>query len=75
MNQPNYTTGFWSTFIQKDNLRLLVTNPELRKELGELGRKYAVKYHSYEMAQYMFTNIFKKLDAMRTGKKIFYGTK
>ena len=46
----------------QDNLRLLVTNPKLRKELGMLGRKYAEKYHSYEMAQYMFTNIFKKLD-------------
>lgn len=46
----------------KDNLRLLITNPELRKELGELGRKYAEKYHSYEMAQYLFTHIFRKLD-------------
>lgn len=46
----------------EDNLRLLITNPELRKELGELGRKYAEKYHSYEMAQHIFTNIFKKLD-------------
>jgi len=46
----------------KDNLRLLVTNPELRRELGELGRKYTVKYHSYKMAQYLFTNIFRKLD-------------
>jgi hypothetical protein len=46
----------------KDNLRLLITNPKLRKELGKLGRKYAEKYHSYEMAQHMFTNIFKKLD-------------
>ncbi len=46
----------------KENLRLLVTNPDLRKELGELGRKYAEKYHSYEMAQYLFTHIFRKLD-------------
>ncbi len=46
----------------KDNLKLLITNPELRKELGELGRKYAEKYHSYEMAQYLFTHIFRKLD-------------
>lgn len=46
----------------KDNLRLLITNPELRKELGELGRKYTEKYHSYEMAQYLFTHIFRKLD-------------
>lgn len=46
----------------KENLRLLITNPELRQELGELGRKYAEKYHSYEMAQYLFTHIFRKLD-------------
>lgn len=46
----------------KDNLHLLVTNPELRKELGELCRKYAEKYHSYEMAQYLFSHIFRKLD-------------
>ena len=31
----------------KENLKLLITNPELRKELGELGRKYVEKYHSY----------------------------
>lgn len=46
----------------KENLRLLITKPELRKELGELGRKYAEKYHSYEMTQYLFTHIFRKLD-------------
>lgn len=46
----------------KDQLRLLITNPELRKELGKLGIKYTSKYHSYKAAQYMFTNIFKKLD-------------
>lgn len=46
----------------KDNLKLLITNPELRKELGELSRKYVEKYHSYKMAQYLFTHIFKKID-------------
>lgn len=46
----------------KDNLRLLVTTPALRKELGELGRQYVEKYHSYEMTNYLFTSIFKKLD-------------
>lgn len=46
----------------KDNLRLLITHPELRKELGELGRKYVEKYHSYEMTQYLFTHVFRKLD-------------
>jgi glycosyltransferase involved in cell wall biosynthesis len=46
----------------KENLRLLITKPKLRKELGELGRKYVEKYHSYKMAQYLFTHIFRKLD-------------
>jgi len=46
----------------KSNIKLLVENPELRKELGQLGRKYVEKYHSYKAAQYMFTNIFKKLE-------------
>jgi glycosyltransferase involved in cell wall biosynthesis len=45
-----------------NQLRLLITNPELRKELGQLGVQYVEKYHSYKAAQYMFTNIFKKLD-------------
>jgi glycosyltransferase involved in cell wall biosynthesis len=46
----------------KDNLKLLVTNYKLRKELGQLGRKYVEKYHSYKMTQYLFSNIFKKLE-------------
>jgi glycosyltransferase involved in cell wall biosynthesis len=46
----------------KENLKLLITNPELRKELGELGRKYVEKYHSYNTFQYLFTNIIKKLN-------------
>lgn len=46
----------------RDNLRLLVTNPNLRKELGLLGRRYVEKYHSYRTAQYLFTHIFKKFE-------------
>jgi len=45
----------------KENLRILITNPSLRKKLGEAGRKYVEKYHSYKMAQYMFGNIYKKI--------------
>ncbi|MDD3072408.1 MAG: aminotransferase, partial [Candidatus Pacebacteria bacterium] len=45
----------------KDNLRLLVENPSLRKELGEAGRKYVEKYHSYKAFQYMFSNVYKKI--------------
>lgn len=46
----------------KENLRLLVTNPTLRQELGMLGRKYVEKYHSYKTTYYLFSHIFKKLD-------------
>ncbi len=43
------------------NLRFLVTNPKLREELGRAGRRYVEKYHSYEMAQYLFGSIYKKI--------------
>lgn len=45
----------------KNNLRLLITNPKLRYELGILGRQFAEKYHSYKMTKFLFTNIFDKL--------------
>ena len=44
-----------------DNLRLLVTQPELRRVLGAAGRDFAEKYHSYEMAQYLFGAIYAKI--------------
>lgn len=44
-----------------DVLRILVTNPGLRKELGEAGRKYAEKYHSFHTAQELFTRIYDKI--------------
>lgn len=43
----------------KENLRILITHPELRKELGEASRLYVEKYHSYKTAQYLFGSIFK----------------
>jgi hypothetical protein len=43
------------------NLRVLVKNPKLREELGRAGRKYVEKYHSYEMAQYLFGSIYEKI--------------
>lgn len=45
----------------KENLRLLITNPELREQLGRAGRKYTEKYHSYKTAQYMFGAIYDKI--------------
>lgn len=45
------------------NLRLLVTSPSLREDLGRAGRKYVEKYHSYETAQYMFGLIHRKIES------------
>jgi glycosyltransferase involved in cell wall biosynthesis len=45
----------------KRNLRILVTRPELRQQLGRAGRQYVEKYHSYETAQYLFRSIYEKL--------------
>lgn len=41
-----------------DVLRVLVNNPNLRKELGRAGRKYVEKYHGLDSAQYLFKNVF-----------------
>jgi glycosyltransferase involved in cell wall biosynthesis len=40
-----------------DVLRKLVTNPQLRDELGKAGRKYVEKYHGYDSAHYLFSNV------------------
>lgn len=42
-------------------LRTLVTQPELRRQLGRCCRAYAEKYHSFESAQYLFGSIYAKL--------------
>jgi isocitrate dehydrogenase kinase/phosphatase len=38
-----------------------VRNPALRKTLGHAGRAYVEKYHSYEMAQYLFGSIYRRI--------------
>jgi len=45
----------------KENLRVLVTHPELREQLGKAGRQYVEKYHSEETAQYLFGSIYRKI--------------
>src|SRR5918997_5906300 len=45
----------------KGNLRALVTNPELREELGRAGRLYVEKYHSEKTARYMFGAVYEKI--------------
>jgi len=41
-----------------NNLKILIENPNLRRELGHAGRKYVEKYHSFATAQYMFGKIY-----------------
>lgn len=45
----------------KDTLKVLITQPKLREELGRAGREYVEKYHSYKAAQYMFGAIYDKV--------------
>lgn len=44
-----------------ENLRALVTDPSLRRVLGQAGRSYTEKYHSYASAQYLFGSIYAKV--------------
>jgi hypothetical protein len=46
----------------KMNLRALVSRPDLRRELGQAGRLYVEKYHSFDTARYMFTSVYKHLE-------------
>lgn len=45
----------------KDHLRLLVTNPSLRQELGQAGHKFVDKYNSPEASFTMFSTIYDKV--------------
>lgn len=45
----------------KENLRMLITNPTLRRELGEAGRAYVLKYHSYTAVGQMWALIYQKI--------------
>jgi len=45
----------------KENLRVLVTQPGLREDLGKAGRLYVEAYHSENTAQYMFGSIYDKI--------------
>ena len=42
-------------------LRMLVTNPAMRADIGRASRDYAVKYHSYATAQYLFGSICRRI--------------
>lgn len=45
----------------KDVLRILITQPSLRKDLGECGRRYASKYHSPVTTTVLFQKIYERL--------------
>ena len=45
----------------KEQLKTLILNPALRNELGDAGRQYVEKYHSYQTTQYMFSSIYDKI--------------
>lgn len=43
----------------KDKLRMLVSDPKMRKDLGEAGRRYVLKYHSYDSVGRMWDVIYR----------------
>lgn len=42
-------------------LRILISNPMLRKEIGMASRKFAEKYHSGNFSKYLFNKIYDKI--------------
>lgn len=48
-------------------LRTLITKPDSRRKLGQAGRVYAEKYHSYKTAQYLFSAVY---DRVWFGKEV-----
>ncbi|MBT9544465.1 MAG: glycosyltransferase [Candidatus Sericytochromatia bacterium] len=46
----------------KETIRILIKNPEIRKNLSRASALYAKKYHSYNFFSYLFTNIYRHLN-------------
>lgn len=55
-----------------EDLRKLVTRPELRKELGKCGRLYTKKYHSYQASQFLFGQVIEYLEGKRDSLMAMY---
>jgi len=55
-----------------DVLRELVTKPELRTELGNLGRQYVEKYHGLDSSSYLFTAVIDYLYGRRASLMDLY---
>jgi glycosyltransferase involved in cell wall biosynthesis len=45
----------------KDHLRSLILDADLRRELGEAGRRYVLKYHSYEAMARMWELVYRRV--------------
>jgi glycosyltransferase involved in cell wall biosynthesis len=45
----------------RKNIKMLVDNPELRRQLGEAGRRYVEKYHSHEAIGRLFDKVIRKV--------------
>ena len=48
-----------------ENLRILITNPDLRREIGRASRLYVEKYQGFEAGQYLFGEVIKFLQGQR----------
>lgn len=48
-----------------DNLRTLITNPNLRNDLGKASRQYVEKYQGFEAGQYLFGEVINYLEGKR----------
>ena len=48
-----------------ENLRILITNPDLRREIGRASRLYVEKYQGFEAGKYLFGEVIKFLQGQR----------
>ena len=46
----------------EETLEFLIKNPSLREQLGRIGIDYVKRFHSPQMAQYLFSSIYRKMD-------------
>jgi len=51
----------------KEELGKLIINPFKRKELGQKGRNYALKYHDADLIAQMFVEIYKEVQRSKLG--------
>jgi glycosyltransferase involved in cell wall biosynthesis len=49
----------------KEELRKLIINPSLRRELGQKGREYALKYHDADVIAHRFVEIYKEVQKIK----------